>query len=104
MALRLLSFFYQPSLSPRRGRAEGACVLNENEEADMRLTGFAAIEFAEKQNLPLLKKGDHIDQTEGGLTIAEAEAIAAEDENLIYLDVPDELYYEAPPTSFEPER
>ncbi len=70
----------------------------------MRLTGFAAIEFAEKHNLRLKKHGDPVDGPRGGLTVAEAEAIADEDEGLIYLDVPDSEYYESPPSSFEPDR
>lgn len=70
----------------------------------MRLTGFNAIEFAEKQSLSLNKLADDIDGPAEGLTVAEAEAIATEDESLIYLDVPDELYENAAPTSFEPER
>jgi hypothetical protein len=70
----------------------------------MRLTGFAAIEFAEKQGLRLRKKPDDIDGPVEGLSIAEAEAIATEDESLIYLDVPDEVYENAPPTDFAPER
>jgi hypothetical protein len=75
------------------------------EEANsMHLTGFQAIEFAEKHNLPLYKKGDRIDEYAEGLTIAEAEAIADEDESLIFLNVPDEDYYGAAPSSFEPER
>jgi hypothetical protein len=70
----------------------------------MRLTGFEAIEFAEKQNLRLKKHGDAVNGASAGLTIAEAEAIAVEDEGLIYLDVPDEQYQKAAPTSFEPDR
>ena len=70
----------------------------------MRLTGYAAIEFAEKHNLPLNKHGDAVDEAANGLTVAEAEAIAEEDEELIYLDVPDAEYASAPPTSFEPDR
>jgi hypothetical protein len=70
----------------------------------MRLTGFAAIEFAEKHNLRLKKHGDPVDGPVEGLTVAEAEAIADEDEGLIYLDVPDQEYYDAPPTSFQPDR
>ena len=70
----------------------------------MRLTGYAAIEFAEKQNLPLSKHGDAVDEPASGLTVAEAEAIAEEDEELIYLDIPDAEYASAPPTSFEPDR
>ncbi|MDB5307903.1 MAG: hypothetical protein JWO38_2105 [Gemmataceae bacterium] len=70
----------------------------------MRLTGFDAIEFAEKHNLRLKKHGDAVDGAARELTVAEAEAIADEDENLIYLDVPDEEYENAPPTSFRPDR
>jgi hypothetical protein len=70
----------------------------------MRLIGFDAIEFAEKHNLSLNKHGDAVDEPAEGLTVAEAEAIAEEDEDLIYLDVPDDEYAEAPPTSFEPDR
>lgn len=70
----------------------------------MRLTGFAAIEFAEKHNLRLNKHGDQVDGPVEGLTVAEAEAIADEDEGLIYLDVSDREYDEAPPTSYRPDR
>jgi hypothetical protein len=70
----------------------------------MRLIGFTAIEFAEKHNLSLSKHGDSVDEPASGLTVAEAEAIAEEDEDLIYLDLPDDEYAEAPPTSFEPDR
>jgi len=70
----------------------------------MRLTGFDAIEFAEKHNLRLRKQGDPVDGPSEGLTVAEAEAIADEDEELIYLDVPDEEYRKAAPTSFQPDR
>jgi hypothetical protein len=70
----------------------------------MRLTGFAAIEFAEKHNLRLRKHGDPVDGPARELTIAEAEAIADEDEGLIYLDVPDDQYHAAAPTSFQPDR
>jgi hypothetical protein len=70
----------------------------------MHLTGFAAIEFAEKHGLTLTKKANRVDGPRTGLSIAEAEAIAVEDEELIYLDVPDNVYANAPPTDFEPER
>ena len=70
----------------------------------MRLTGFAAIEFAEKHNLALSKHGDPVDRPVQGLTVAEAEAIADEDEGLIYLDVDDEEYYRAAPASYQPDR
>lgn len=58
----------------------------------MHLSGFAAIEFAERHNLRLQKRGDRIDPLAKDLTIAEAEAIAVEDESLIYLDVSDREY------------
>lgn len=70
----------------------------------MHLTGFDAIEYAEKHNLLLNKKPDHVDEGRSGLTVAEAEAIADEDEGLIDLDVPDDVYQDAPPTSFAPDR
>ena len=70
----------------------------------MRLTGFAAIEFAEKHNLTLKKHGDPVDGPDRGLTVAEAEAIADEDEALIYLDMPDHEYEKAAPTSYQPDR
>jgi len=70
----------------------------------MRLTGFAAIEYAETHGLTLSKKADRVDGPQTGLTVAEAEALAAEDEGLIYLDVPDDVYQTALPTDFEPER
>jgi hypothetical protein len=70
----------------------------------MRLTGYAAIEFAEKQNLTLSKHGDAVDDPARGLSIAEAEAVAEDDEDLIFLDVPDAEYAASPPSSFEPDR
>lgn len=70
----------------------------------MRLTGFSAIEFAEKQGLRLSQFPDAINESREGLTVAEAEAVAAEDEQLIYLDIPDGEYAAAPPVSFEPDR
>jgi len=70
----------------------------------MRLIGYTAIEFAEKHNLSLNKHGDSVDEPASGLTVPEAEAIAEEDEELIYLDVPEDEYEDAPPTSFEPDR
>ncbi len=70
----------------------------------MRLTGYAAIEFAEKHNLTLSKHGDAVDDSATGLTVAEAEAVAEEDEDLVFLDVPDAEYAASPPTSYEPDR
>jgi hypothetical protein len=70
----------------------------------MSLTGFAAIEFAEKHGLRLTKRADRVDDAVEGLTVAEAEAIADEDESLIYLDLPRSEYENAPPTNFQPDR
>jgi hypothetical protein len=69
----------------------------------MRLNGFNAIEFAEKQNLKLNKLSDDVDGPAEGLTIAEAEAIATDDESLIYLEVPEELYKNSA-SSFQPDQ
>lgn len=59
----------------------------------MRLYGFPAIEYAEKAGLRLNKSPDSIDEGRTGLTIPEAEALAVEDAGLVWLDVPDEVYY-----------
>jgi hypothetical protein len=69
----------------------------------MRLRGFAAIEYAEKEGLTLNKSADNIDEAVTGLSIAEAEAIADEDPDAIWIDVPGEEYY-GDPTNMEPER
>ena len=53
----------------------------------MRLTGFTAIEFAEKAGVTLNKMADNIDSPAVGLSIAEAEAIADDRPELIWLDV-----------------
>lgn len=70
----------------------------------MELRGFRAIEYAEKHGLRLAKKADRTDEAREGLTIAEAEAIAADDPNLIWLRVDADDYYEGPPADFDPER
>ena len=59
----------------------------------MRLKGFAAIEYAEKEGLRLNKAADRIDEERTGLTVAEAEALASEDPELIWVDVSKEEYY-----------
>jgi len=59
----------------------------------MKLSGFEAIEYAEKEGLKLNKTGNHIDDPATGLSIAEAEAIADEDPESIWLEVNDEDYY-----------
>jgi len=69
----------------------------------MRLTGFAAIEYAEKEGLTLNKAQDRIDDGRTGLSIAEAEAIAAEAPDLIWIEVPDDAYY-GEQVNMEPQR
>lgn len=69
----------------------------------MKLTGFTAIEYAEKEGLRLNKAADHIDGAQTGLTIAEAEAIASGDPDLIWLDVSEQDYY-GEPKNMQPER
>lgn len=59
----------------------------------MRLSGFDAIEYAEKEGLTLNKSADSIDNGATGLTIAEAEAIADDRPELIWVDVPADEYY-----------
>jgi hypothetical protein len=60
----------------------------------MRLTGFAAISYAEREGRTLNKAPDRIDDGRTELTVAEAEGIASEDPGLIWFDVPDEDHYE----------
>jgi hypothetical protein len=67
----------------------------------MRLTGFEAIEFAERAGLTLHKDADSIDDGVDALSIAEAEAIADDDPDLIWLEVSDEEYY-GEPRNMEP--
>jgi len=69
----------------------------------MRLTGYEAIEYAEKQGLSLNKHPDSLSGPRIGLTVAEAEAIAEDDADLIWLDVSKDDYYSGPPTDYEPE-
>jgi hypothetical protein len=59
----------------------------------MRLTGFQAIDYAEQEGLTLNKAADRIDEGRTGLTVAEAQAIASEDPNLIWIEVPEMEYY-----------
>ena len=68
----------------------------------MRLTGFEAITFAEREGLTLNKLADHIDEAQEGLSIAEAEAIAVDRPEVIYLDVSEAEY--ATPRNMLPER
>jgi hypothetical protein len=67
----------------------------------MRLTGFEAIEYAEKEGLTLNKNATSIDEGAAGLSIAEAEAIADDDPESIWLDVPSDQYY-GEPRNLEP--
>jgi hypothetical protein len=69
----------------------------------MRLTGFQAIEYAEQEGLTLNKAADRIDDERSGLSIAEAEAIASEEPDLIWVEVPDGEYF-GEPRNMEPER
>jgi len=59
----------------------------------MRLCGFDAIEYAEKEGLTLNKAADAIDDGVSGLSIAEAEAIADDRPELVWVDVPADEYY-----------
>ncbi|WP_437310056.1 hypothetical protein [Sorangium sp. So ce388] len=54
----------------------------------MRLTGWTAIEVAERGGLPLCKAADPREGARGGLTPGDARAVAAEDPALVYLDLP----------------
>jgi len=59
----------------------------------MRLTGFEAIEFAEKEGLMLHKKAGSIDEGADALTVAEAAAIAEDDPDAIWVEVAERDYY-----------
>jgi hypothetical protein len=67
----------------------------------MRLTGFDAIEYAEKEGLTLNKSAGSIDEGASDLSIAEAAAVADDDPDLIWLEVPEEEYY-GEPRNMEP--
>jgi hypothetical protein len=69
----------------------------------MRITGFDAIAFAEQEGLTLNKDADSIDGAAEGLTIAEAEAIAVDRPELIWIDVSEDEYF-GEPRNMEPER
>jgi hypothetical protein len=68
----------------------------------MRLTGFEAITFAEQEGLTLNKLADSIDEPQQGLSVAEAEAIAVDSPELIYLDITADEYER--PRNMLPER
>src|SRR5262249_7125619 len=68
----------------------------------VRLTGLAAIEYAEKKSLTLNKHPDRLEGPRQGLTVPEAVAVAGENPELIWLDIDEDDYdaltdYEAPP-------
>jgi hypothetical protein len=88
---------HEPTYEPAR-------IPPPSESRAMRLTGYAAIEYAEKQGLLLNKHPDAVTGPRVGLTVAEAEAIAEEDSDLIWLNVAEEEYYTGPITSYEPGR
>lgn len=69
----------------------------------MRLTGFEAIEFAEKEGFTLNKAPDHVDQGRAGLSIPEAGAVADDHPDLIWLEVSEAEYF-GEPRNMEPER
>jgi hypothetical protein len=69
----------------------------------MRLTGFEAIEYAEKEGMKLNKHPDAISGPRKGLSVAEAEALASEDPGLVWLEVPENEYY-GEQENFEPQR
>lgn len=68
----------------------------------MRLTGFEAITFAEREGLSLNKLADPIDEAQDGLSVAEAEAIAVDRPELIFLDITADEYEN--PRNVLPER
>ncbi|HLJ91582.1 MAG TPA: hypothetical protein VKU02_00180 [Gemmataceae bacterium] len=67
----------------------------------MKLTGFVAIEDAEKDGLRLNKHPDSTCRLRVDFDIPEAEAIASADPDLIWLEVSDDRYYGAQ-QNFEP--
>jgi RNA polymerase-binding protein DksA len=71
------------------------------DRSTIRLTGFEAIEYAEHAGLTLNKTAGSIDEVSRGLTIAEAEAIADDDPDAIWLEVPSDEYY-GQPRNMEP--
>lgn len=57
-------------------------------EAYRRLTGYDAIEYAERAGLTLSKYADPTEAARDSLTPDEAREIAAEDPSLIYVEIP----------------
>jgi DnaK suppressor protein len=76
-----------------KAQTQGAAAATAPHSRSMlRLTGFEAIEFAEKEGYRLNKAGDSIDDAAHGLSVAEAEAIASDNPELIWLEIPAEAY------------
>ena len=69
----------------------------------MKLTGFEAIEYAQQEGFALNKLADRIDGPAIGLTVAEAEAIATDRPELIWIEVLESDYY-GEPKNMEPDR
>ncbi|HEY2838056.1 MAG TPA: hypothetical protein VGJ26_02825 [Pirellulales bacterium] len=69
----------------------------------MKLIGFEAIEFADQEGLTLNKAADAIDGAANGLNVAEAEAIAVDRPELIWLEVSEADYF-GEPKNMEPGR
>jgi hypothetical protein len=95
--------FSDPDAEPTERESSGRIPPSKERDGIMRLIGYDAIEYAEKHSLPLNKHPDSINGPRTGLTIAEAEAIADEDAELIWLDVDENEYYSGPPVSYDPE-
>ena len=57
----------------------------------VRLTGWTAIEVAERGGQVLSKHADPTEGARSGLTVGDARAVADEDPSLIYLDLPAEV-------------
>jgi hypothetical protein len=66
--------------------------MEEHNMNTRRITGMDAIEYARENDQMLSKYADPIEDARDGLTITEAEEIAREDANLIYIDV-EQRYY-----------
>lgn len=70
----------------------GPARVNHRRGGTLKLTGFDAIEFAEKEGFTLNKLSDSIDDAAEDLTIAEAQAIASDNPDLIWLEIASEDY------------
>jgi len=57
-----------------------------------KITGTDAIAYAERSGIALSKYTDPTEDARIGLPIAEARGIAAEDPDLIYVEVPDDIF------------